>query len=417
MLQQLQKPAVQIVLLLIVVSIAGIAFYVSKQPAEAVNKPPEPKNAKGTTTPAPAPTLVAEEKKVGLGEQRTAVMGNDQMVDRFVVPTKKPAPPSLISSKSSGQAKKAEKPPPFPKLVHISAPSTEPFVPQAPRLFAPRGILIKAALVITVDSSSLDTPVLGLVTEDVYWNHQLVLPAGTQVHAKAAGGRTRDRIEIKGNFTFIWEDGREYSISGVALDHERLEDGTYAITDGSAGIRGRIIKNDEYAEVKILIAEALQGIMNNNQDQFQTIYGLAPQNTQRNAALGGGSQAASAYSGMLSKKLDQDLDFVRVTAGTQFYIYTLDVFEPEMASIAGLRQKNAPLASWQLAEQLHTQAQAESATTTQKSALNAADAEKSRQQQQSAEQLQQVRTLITTPDPADTDAGPSDSPTSPSSTP
>ena len=44
-----------------------------------------------------------------------------------------------------------------------------------------------------------------------------------------------------------------------------------------AGIRGNL-DNAGDAQVKILIAEALQGIMNNNRQQFQSIYGLVPQN-------------------------------------------------------------------------------------------------------------------------------------------
>ncbi len=399
MMQQLQKPAVQMLLLVVVVAIAGGAFYMSKQPAASVNAPPVAKNAKDgkDAKPAPESTLVAESKTVSLGDKRTAMMGSDQQVERLMLAPKKPAPPSLLLSSSSTQKKKTEKPPPFPKLVHVNSAVTEPFVPTAPKLFAPRGILIKAALVITVDSSTLQTPVLGLVTEDVYWNHQLVLPAGTQVHAKASKGRTRDRIEVTGGFTFIWEDGREYNISGVALDHERLADDTYAITDGSAGIKGIIIQNDQYAQVKILIAEALQGIMNNNKQQFQSIYGLVPQNTTSNAALGGGAQAASAYSQLLTTQLSKDLDFVRVGAGTQFYIYTTDVFEPEMASIAGLRQKNQPINSWQLDEETYTKAQAENAAQSQQSAVAAAEAEKAREQQQTTDQLQQVSALISQP--------------------
>jgi hypothetical protein len=413
MMQQLQKPAVQMLLLVVVVSIAGVAFYLSKQPAASVNAPPVVKNAQtGEIKPQAESSLVAESKTVNLGEKRTAMMGSDQQVERFVVPAKKPPPPSLLSTSSSGQKKKSDKPPPFPKLVHVSNTVSEPFVPTAPKLFAPRGILIKAALVITVDSSSIQTPVVGLVTEDVYWNKQLVLPAGTQVHAKASKGRIRDRIEVKGAFTFIWDDGREYTINGVALDHQRLADDSYAITDGSAGVRGNIIQNDQYAQVKILIAEALQGIMNNNKQQFQSIYGLVPQNNTRNAALGGGAQAASAYSGLLTKQLSQDLDFVRVGAGTQFYIYTTDVFEPEMASIAGLRQKNQPVSSWQLAEETYARAQAENASASQQGAVAAAEAEKNRKQEETATQIQQVRSLITPPaSTADTTTAPDESAT------
>jgi hypothetical protein len=391
MVQQLQKPGVQMGLLAVVVMIAAGAFYLTKRAAPAVNAPPVVENKKGEVV-APE-TLKLEDKKVTLGEDRTAKIGSDQQVERFVVPTQKPPPPTLIST--GGGKKQEQGPPPYPKLVHVSSPSpSKPFEPSAPTFFAPRGMLIKAALVITVDSSSLETPVLALITEDVYWNRRLIIPAGTQVLAQAAQGRTRDRIEVKGNYTFIWADGREYNISCIALDHERLSDGSYALTDGSAGIRGQIVKNDQYAELKILVAEALEGMMNNNQQKFKSIYGLVPQNTSRNAALGGGSQAASAYSGLLTKRLEQDLDFVRVPAGTQFYIFTKDVFEPDLASVAGLRQGGKAATSWQLAEETYARAQVQAAEATEQGAKVAEATRKAEEQKRTAERAARVSSLV-----------------------
>ena len=237
MMKHLQKPAVQMILLLVVVGIAAAAFYFSKQTPKAINAP---------TTKAgvviPPQGLVPEEKTVVLGGNRVAARGDEQDVQKFYPPPpKKSAPPTLITTTNSG-GNKQQQPPPYPKLAHIAAAQVEDFAPSPPTLFAPRGTLIKAALVLTLDSSALDTPVLALVTEDVYFNKKLIVPAGTQIISKASTGRTRDRIEIKGSFTFIWTDGREYSISGVALDHERLPDGTFSITDGSTGVRGQIIK-------------------------------------------------------------------------------------------------------------------------------------------------------------------------------
>ncbi|MEQ1750857.1 MAG: TrbI/VirB10 family protein, partial [Prosthecobacter sp.] len=300
-----------------------------------------------------AATKTGKEKNVERGKVAQAAP-----IERMVLPPPKAPPPSVVQI--SGGQKKDAPPPPLPTLVHVKNPAPLPeYKPQTPTVFAPRGLLVKAALVITVDSSSLETPLLALVTEDVFWNNKLIVPAGTQVSGKASQGRTRDRIEVKGTFAFTWADGREYSINGVALDHERLPDGSYGLTDGSAGIRGQIIKNDQYGELKIMVAEALSGIMNNQQSQFQTIGGLVPDNTNRNSALGGGSSAASAYSQLLTKKLDQDLDFVRVAAGTQFYIYTMDVFEPNLASIAGITQGGKPTSSWQIAEESYARAQKE----------------------------------------------------------
>ncbi|TDU71440.1 uncharacterized protein DUF2648 [Prosthecobacter fusiformis] len=385
MTKYLQKTGVQMGLLAVVLAIAGVAFYMTKRQPPPVNAAP--------VSAGPQAQMALEDKTVSLTGKRTASVGTGQQVEKFVVPPKKPQAPSLISTGSSS-TKKQQKAPPFPKLVHISNSKVAPYVPKDPELFAPRGLLIKAALVITVDSSDLSTPVLALVTEDVYWNGRLIVPAGTQVQAQAGQGRSRDRIEVKGGFTFVWADGREYNISGVALDHERLPDGTFGITDGSAGIRGQIVKNDQYAELKILVAEALQGIMNNKQDQFQSIYGLVPENSSRNSALGGGSQAASAYSGLLTKKLEKDLDFVRVSAGTQFYIYTLDVFEPNLASIAGLKQGNKPTSSWQLAEEAYARAQTETAVLTETTGKVTEANRKAEEQARTAERAARISSLI-----------------------
>lgn len=386
-MSMLQKPAVQMGLLLGVVGIAALAFYFAKQPGQGAN----------TKTTATAPAAAAGDAVAKTSKDQKNVergqAGKSVPVERMTLPPPKPPAPTVV--KISGGGKKDTKPPPLPKLVHVrNPPAPVKYVPQLPAVFAPRGLLIKAALVITVDSSSLETPLLALVTEDVYWNNKLIVPAGTQVQAEASEGRTRDRIEVKGAFTFVWADGREYNINGTALDHERLPDGSYGLTDGSAGIRGQIIKNDQYAELKIMVAEALSGIMNNQQSQFQTIGGLVPDNTNRNSALGGGSSAASAYSQLLTKKLDKDLDYVRVAAGTQFYIYTRDVFEPHLASIAGLTQGGKPTTSWQIAEEAYARAQKEHSMTQAESAAAAAEAEKEQASEAQDQSVDRVRDLV-----------------------
>ena len=143
-----------------------------------------------------------------------------------------------------------------------------------------------------------------------------------------------------------------------------------------------------------MVAEALSGIMNNQQSQFQTIGGLVPDNTNRNSALGGGSSAASAYSQLLTKKLDKDLDYVRVAAGTQFYIYTRDVFEPHLASIAGLTQGGKPTTSWQIAEEAYARAQKEHSMTQAESAAAAAEAEKEQASEAQDQSVDRVRDLV-----------------------
>jgi hypothetical protein len=180
MMKHLQKPAVQMLLLLAVIGIAGGVFYFTRQRGIVSANKAAP-TAVGAKPAAATSTIVAEERKVDLADKRVAQIGGSQ-VQQLVVQKRKPPAPTIISTGPAANSK-PPKPPPFPKLVHITNTAPEPYKDEEPKLFAPRGLLIKAALVLTVDSSSLETPVLALVTEDVYWNQKLIVPAGTQVQA------------------------------------------------------------------------------------------------------------------------------------------------------------------------------------------------------------------------------------------
>ncbi|MDB6138513.1 MAG: Conjugation TrbI-like protein [Verrucomicrobiaceae bacterium] len=335
MVAYLQKPAVQMVLFATAVIGAGAFFYTQDKRADVTTAPSSP-------PPKGLGQVSAETVKVERQDVKSSETTQNTQVEKLVLPPQRPEPPTMVKETTKKEEK--PKPPTFPNLVQMtSAARRKPFIASPPKVFSPPGTLIKAALVITLESNAVGTPVLALVTEDVYFQGDLIVPAGTQVQASAmANSKFRDRIDVRGTFTFIWADGAEYSITGIALDHEPLPDGTFSLTDGSPGIRGRVLKTDEYAELKLLAAEAVKGLMNNGQSQFQSVYGLVPENTNRNAALGGGAGAAGAYAGILSKSLEKDSEYVQVPAGTSFYIYTTALFEPELRSIAGIRQGNQP---------------------------------------------------------------------------
>lgn len=349
MLAYLQKPSVQIILFGLAVATAGGFFYMQNSG----------RTGGGPSKPPPAGMGQASAEKVDVG--RRDLKGSETVestrLDKLVLPPLKPEPPSVVKAPEKPKTVEKPRPPVFPDLVQVRTnESLKPFSPEAPQVFAPRGTLIKAALVITLESNVVGTPVLAMVTEDVYFQGKLIVPAGTQVQAASAGdSKIRDRIDIRGAFTFVWADGSEYVINAIALDHEPLPDGTFALNDGSPGIRGRILKTDDYAELKIIVSEAIQGFMRNQQSTFNSVYGLVPENTSRNSALGAGSSGAAAYSNLLVKKLEKDLEYVQVPAGTSFYIYTLDVFEPELRSIGGLRQGNIARSGIDMQRDAYTQ--------------------------------------------------------------
>lgn len=60
----------------------------------------------------------------------------------------------------------------------------------------------------------------------------------------------RERIVAKGDWTIVWQTGEELVVKGIALDREANEQGgLWGLTDGSAGLRGQIIRSSSVAEI------------------------------------------------------------------------------------------------------------------------------------------------------------------------
>ena len=282
------------------------------------------------------------------GESVTSEWVKEGTLEKFNPPAD--TTPAPVAKPASRQP--APKPASLPKLVHLyrtaQAKARPPEPPKPPRTFAPPGTLIPCQLVITVDSSSLETPVVGFVTDDLWHNQQLIVPAGTEVHCFAKRGRVRDRIEVTGEWKFIFQDGREVRINGIALDRDYNPDkDSYAITDGSAGIHGSVHKSDEYLEFKMFAATALAGATKSAEKTTRSAFGEYADNSLGNAGLEGASAVAERYAKLMLDQIEGDGLFVRVPAGTEFYVYTLQVFEPNLASVAGLKQGQRPTNSWQ----------------------------------------------------------------------
>jgi hypothetical protein len=202
--------------------------------------------------------------------------------------------------------------------------------------FAQFGRLIPCELVITVDSSSIQTPIIGLVTEDIFHHGQLIIPAGTEVHGSAQVDRARERIASNGRWTLVWQNGQELNVSGLALDHERDADtGTWGITDGSAGLRGKLLKTDNLAEVKLYIASLLSGAAAAFTDRQVSAFGSFALPSLQNAPLQGAQAVLDRYAQQILQAIERDGFYVRVPAGKQFYLYITQTVDEDDAKIGG----------------------------------------------------------------------------------
>jgi hypothetical protein len=229
-------------------------------------------------------------------------------------------------------------PPPLPPLSVVTEIPTPPTKQDKTFSsdFAPFGRLIPCELVITVDSSSIQTPIIGLVTEDIFHHGELIIPAGTEVHGTAQLDHARERIASNGRWTLVWQNGEELNVSGLALDHERdPETGTWGITDGSAGLRGRLLKTDDLAEVKLFIASLLSGAAEAFTQRQVSPFGAFALPTLQNAGLQGAQNVLDRYAQQILQTIERDGFYVRVPAGKQFYLYITQTIDEQDAKIGG----------------------------------------------------------------------------------
>jgi hypothetical protein len=209
--------------------------------------------------------------------------------------------------------------------------------------YAPYGRLIPCETIITIDSAKIETPIIGFVTEDVYHDGKLIIPAGAEVHGKAQVDRSRERIASEDNWIIVWRttdrmNGAELPLNGVALDMQRdYRYGTWGLTDGSAGLRGDILKTDNWAEIKLFAATFLSAAATGLQQTENVSVPLSgavqqvPLSNPQNAALQGTSAVLNQYAQQIADSIKQNGFYVRVPAGKQFYLYVMQTIDLEKA--------------------------------------------------------------------------------------
>jgi hypothetical protein len=264
----------------------------------------------------------------------------------YYPPTPKPEPATLSSPSPSA----FPKPAPLPVVPVNQVPTLSPIslfadsaagvapVKKLSAVFAPFGRLIPCETVITVDSASIQTPIVGLVTENIYYGGKLVIPAGTEIHGTAQTDHQRERIASGNTWTFIWQNGMEMQIKAIALDREfdnETNQSGWAITDGSAGLRGEVIKSDNLADIKLFAATFLSGAAGALTEKQQTVFGPVNSPTLNNAPFAGAQAVLQTYAQQILDSIQKNGFYVRVPSGKQFYLYVLQTIDVADASLGG----------------------------------------------------------------------------------
>ncbi len=262
-----------------------------------------------------------------------------QTIQREIVPFKPPRTTAagMIAQTTGAQAQQINEG--FtPISLYTEPPSSEPEHKPLSKFYAPYGRLISCELIVTVDSSSIQTPIIALVTDDVYHDGRLIIPAGTEVHGTAQADRKRERIASNGGWTLVWQTGEELHLQGIALDREKDPDGEgWGITDGSAGLRGQLLKTDNLAEIKLFAATLLSGAASAMTQTRQTVVGTELLPTLQNAPLQGAQDVLGTYAQQILDSIQRDGFYVRVPAGKEFYLYVTQTIDKSDAVVGGTR--------------------------------------------------------------------------------
>jgi hypothetical protein len=237
------------------------------------------------------------------------------------------------------QTVSVEPPSPIPMRIFVS---NEEFISDNN---IPFGRFIPCELVNTVDSAQINTPIVGLVTEDVWQNGNLIIPAGTEVHGSANLDRSRERISSQESWTIIFQDGQQVQTSGIALDQSKEPDKeSWSITDGSAGLKGYVIKSDKLAEIKALFATFISGAAGGliETQETETRAGTFRRNyggTLKDALGKGFEQAGELYAKRILDTIEKEGFYVRVPAGTTFYLYTTQLIDKNKFAVGSISKK------------------------------------------------------------------------------
>ncbi len=282
-----------------------------------------------------------------------ALMNRAGMAFKPAAPTPKPNGDTTQQPNKAGANQRTvaprgpETPPAKPRVLPLSL-----MTPSAPpketdglsKTYAPYGRLIPCQTVITLESSKLETPVIGLVTEDVWHSGRLVIPAGAEVHGRATVDRSRERIAASGRWVIVWRDGSDMNgtelvLNGIALDHAKDDTtGEYGLRDGSAGLVGQLLRTDDMQEVRLFASTFLAGVANGFQQlQTQTsALGVTQISTgsARNAGLQGTADVLNAYARQIQETIARDGFYVRVPAGKQFYLYVTQTIDQALGTRA-----------------------------------------------------------------------------------
>jgi len=201
-------------------------------------------------------------------------------------------------------------------------------------------VLIPCGLIITVESSRSNTPVMGIVLMDMWAQNDdrqnLIIPAGTRIMCEASSA-IRDRINVSGKWVLTWADGHQLEVNGVALSREvDIASQTFGMEDGTAGLQGEVQESDHWAAARAFLPMLAVAASQTLISAGTAFAGSLGQQNNNGGYNGGTNVQLAPLGGVFEQVVSQmlngqtgDAKFVRVPGGTDFYFLSYDKIYPD----------------------------------------------------------------------------------------
>jgi hypothetical protein len=190
--------------------------------------------------------------------------------------------------------------------------------------YAESGRMLWCHLSFAVETSSFETPIIGTVTQDLWWGGKLIIPKDTQVLGKARHDRDDDRIGAFPQWTLVippFENlprGGSLVINAIVTDHIFSE----IKKDGRPGLHGKVFSATSTAdEIKFFAANLMVGAMNGLTPQQQTVYGSQIIPGAKSALFQAAGNSAERYADRIFETIRKEGFYVSVPPGKEFYLY------------------------------------------------------------------------------------------------
>lgn len=217
--------------------------------------------------------------------------------------------------------------------------------------FAPYGRMISCKMINTVESGNTQTPLIAVVTGDLWWTNtsgekKLIIPAGTEVHGSIDGSKpVRNRLVTGNNFVLVWQAssnmvGFELQLKGIALEKSTYPDNPVlaTISDMSAGIPGQVVSNENLSKFMMYTLAFAQGVAQGYQTtEVYTDSGVTistQDGTTKSAIARGTETLAQVMLQDVSQMIAKESYYIRVAAGTEFYLFVQQVINLDDAKVA-----------------------------------------------------------------------------------